>query len=56
MVTKNEMVAILAALTTDLDKASRRADEDVRKSEQEVNDDTTYFEPKTNYSEHRHAG
>jgi hypothetical protein len=55
MVTKNEMVAILAALTTDFDKASRRAEEDVRKEEQAHND-ATYFEPKTGYSERRHAG
>lgn len=34
MITKNEMVAILAALTTDLDAAAKRAAEDVRKAEE----------------------
>jgi hypothetical protein len=55
MVTKNEMVAILAALTTDLDKAGREADAEVRKQE-EAHNDAAYFETgKTNYSERRHA-
>lgn len=34
MITKNEMVAILAAMTTDLDAAAKRAAEDVRKAEE----------------------
>lgn len=34
MITKNEMVAILAALTTDLDAAAKRAAEDVRQAEE----------------------
>lgn len=34
MITKNEMVAILAALTTDLDAAAKRAAEDLRQAEE----------------------
>lgn len=34
MITKNEMVAILAAMTTDLDAAAKRAAADVRKAEE----------------------
>lgn len=56
MVTKNEMVAILAALTTDFDKASREAAADVRKQE-EARNDATFFEGSTTaHAERRHAG
>lgn len=34
MITKNEMVAVLAALNTDFDVATKRAAEDVRRAEE----------------------
>lgn len=43
MITKNEMVAILAALTTDLDAAAKRAAEDVRKAEERARQNKNRF-------------
>jgi len=54
MVTKNEMVAILAALTTDFDTATEKAARDVAESErrdQAIND--AYIEVPERYVEHR---
>lgn len=43
MITKNEMVAILAALSTDLDAAAKRAAADVRKAEEQARRNNNRF-------------
>lgn len=45
MITKNEMVAVLAALTTDFDLATKRAAEDVRKAEERDRLSNPLFRP-----------
>jgi len=45
MITKNEMVAVLAALTTDFDLATKRAAEDVREAEERDRLSNPLFRP-----------